>query len=218
MSGEGEEEAEVPFSRGDWVELKAVAEGGRPAPIITWKAADGVTDLETEKFKCEIKKELVFSLYRNLQAILRSSFSFRIIQQSGRCSDRQGLICEEVSTILFLADEDEGEELADEGTDDETEEEDEDSDFEVIKAEEGPPTFEQLKDKVREVIEEEDDEAEEMEEMAEEAGEEQREIKMREKRSVRENMISSFRLTVTMKQEGLGKTGEKTVLINILDK
>ena len=58
MSGEGEEEAEVSFSRGEWVELKAVAEGGRPAPIITWKAADGDTDLETEKFKCEIKKRI----------------------------------------------------------------------------------------------------------------------------------------------------------------
>ncbi len=117
-----------------------------------------------------------------------------------------------------MAYKDEGEDLADEGTDDETEAGDQDSDFEVIKAEEDPTTFEQLKVKVREVIEEEDEEAEEMEEMAEEAGEEQREIKMREKRFARENMISSFRLTVTMKQEGLGKTGEKTVLINILDK
>ncbi len=57
MSGEGEEaDAEVSFSRGDWVELKAVAEGGRPAPKITWKGTDGDTDLEAEKFKCEIKK------------------------------------------------------------------------------------------------------------------------------------------------------------------
>ena len=117
-----------------------------------------------------------------------------------------------------MADEDDGEELADEETDDETEEGDQDSDFEVIEAEEDPTTFEQLKEKVREVIEEEDDEAEEMEEMAEEAGEEPREIKMREKRFARENMISSFRLTVTVEQEGLGKTGEKTLVITILDK